>query len=88
MTIRRITLTFAAIAIMLGGLAINSQVTAKSHEMTKYEYLIQGKRELERRESESLQGEFNNLGGQGWKLVAVLPGKEDAYSVVFMREAH
>ena len=34
---------------------------------------------------EGLGGEFNLLGSQGWEFVGVIPGQDDAYSVVFKR---
>ena len=84
MTVKKLAIFAIAIALMLGAFTLNSYVKAKSH-MTQYEYLIQGKRELDRKEGEGLGGEFNLLGSQGWEFVGIIPGQEDAYSVIFKR---
>ena len=83
MTFNKLTAVFIVLALILGAFTVNSYVTAQ--RKMQYEYLVQGKRELDRKEGEGLQGEFNSLGAEGWQLVGVLPGKADAYSVVFMR---
>lgn len=84
MTTRKITVIAIALTMIFGTLAINTTVVAQ--KKTTWEYMVQGKRELDRKEGEGLTGEFNNLGAGGWEFVGVLPGKADAYSVVFKRK--
>ncbi len=84
MTTRKITVLVVALTLVLGTLAINTTVVAQ--KQTQWEYMVQGKRELDRKEGEGMAGEFNNLGAGGWEFVGVLPGKADAYSVVFKRK--
>ncbi|MCZ6634856.1 MAG: hypothetical protein O7G87_15750 [bacterium] len=83
MTIKKLAVFAIAIALILGTLTLNSYVTAK--DPMQYEYLVQGKREMDRKEGEGLAGEFNHLGNQGWEFVGVIPGEGDAYSVIFVR---
>lgn len=84
MTIRKLTLVLVAIALITGMFAVNTAVVAQ--KQVQWEYMVQGKRELDRKEGEGMGSEFNNLGAQGWEFVGVLPGKADAYSVVFKRK--
>ena len=83
MTIKKLAVFAIAIALILGTLTLNSYVTAK--DPMQYEYLIHGQREMDRKEGEGLGGEFNHLGNQGWEFVGVIPGQEDAHSLIFMR---
>ena len=84
MTIRKLTLVVVALAMITGMFALNTAVVAQ--KQAQWEYMVQGKRELDRQEGEGLGHEFNNLGAQGWEFVGILPGKSDAYSIVFKRK--
>lgn len=83
MTTRKLTWLVIAFALVVGTFVADS--TVKAQKQTQWEYMIQGKRELDRKEGEALQSEFNNIGAGGWEYVGMMPGKDDAFSVVFKR---
>ena len=95
MLIRKTVVAIAVLALLLGTFAVTSYVTAAKAKGPTYEYLIQGKRLIDRSVMEGgerkeggtmLMSEFNFQGGEGWEYVGCIPGKGDAYFCVFKRQ--
>ena len=92
MLYRKLTVAAIAFALVIGIFAVGS-FSADAAKTVKYEYLVLGLREADRTVADPsgnkispLQGEFTQKGNEGWEYVGTIPGKDDAYFIVFSRE--
>jgi hypothetical protein len=88
---RKLTVAAVAFALVLGMLAVGS-FSADAAKAAKYEYVVLGMREADRTVSDTsgnkvspLQSEFDQKGAEGWAFEGTIPGKGDAFFVVFSR---
>ena len=88
---RKLTIAAIAFALVVGFLAIGS-FSADAARTAKYEYQLIGMRLQPRSITANgnkvvpMQSEFTHQGQEGWKYEGTIPGKDDAYFVVFSRE--
>ena len=88
---RRLTVAAVVFALVLGVFAAGS-FTADAAKTAKIEYVVIGMRESDRTVSDAsgnkvspLQSEFTQKGAEGWAFQGTIPGKGDAFFVVFSR---
>lgn len=88
---RKLAVVAVAFALVLGMLAVGS-FSADAAKTAKIEYSVLGMREADRTVSDPsgnkvspLQGEFDSKGAEGWVFEGTIPGKGDAFFVVFSR---
>ena len=95
MTPRRVLITFAVLALLLGAFGVGSYLMAQTQSKgPTWEYKLIGMELLPRTVevagksilmADALEGEFNHNGQEGWELVTTFPGEEKAIFVVFRR---